>query len=68
MDIGNFNLFIKMIREEYALSEDHIETLRHRLLADDKEFEKVWRLYKNKSAKFRGGVDQFKFVLHDLLN
>jgi hypothetical protein len=68
MDMGIFNLFIKMIREEYALQDGDIEVLRQRLLADDKEFEKVWRFYKNKSTKFSGGVDQFKSVLQDLLN
>lgn len=68
MDLGHFNLFIKMIREEYAIKEEDIDILRQRLLADDKEFEKVWKLYKNKSAKFSGGVDQFKFILQDLLN
>lgn len=68
MDIGNFNLFIKMIREEYALSDSELEILTQRLLADDKEFEKVWKIYKNKSAISSGGVDQFKSILQDLLN
>lgn len=66
--MGSFNLFIKMVREEYSIPDHDIETLRQRLLADDKEFEKVWKIYKNKSRKFAGGVDQFKFVLQDLLN
>lgn len=68
MDMGNFNLFIKMIKQEYALEDHELEILRHRLLADDKEFEKVWRVYKNKSSKFSGGVDHFKTMLQDLLN
>lgn len=68
MDMGTFNLFIKMIREEYKLDEHEIEVLRQRLLADDREFDKVWRFYKNKSTKFAGGVDQFRSVLQDLLN
>lgn len=67
MDMGSFNLFIKMINEEYKLTDAQLETLTHRLLADDKEFEKVWRCYKNKPTRFRGGVDEFKFLLQDLL-
>ncbi len=66
--MGSFNLFIKMIREEYKLEEDQLEILRQRLLADDREFERVWRFYKNKSAKFAAGVDQFKSILSDLVS
>lgn len=68
MDMGVFNLFIKMIREEYKLTEREIVTLTQRLLADDKEFEKVWKLYKNKSSTYAKGVDDFKFLLQDLVN
>ena len=66
MDIGNFNLFIKLVKEEYALGDHDIEVLTQRLLADDKEFEKVWRIYKNKASI--GGVDRFKTLLHDLIH
>ena len=68
MDMGKFNLFLKMVTEEYKLNADQAEILRLRLLADDKEFERVWWNYKNKSSNFSGGVDQFKFMLQDLLN
>jgi hypothetical protein len=68
MDMGNFNLFIKMIQDEYKLSHLQLETLTRRMLADELEFEKVWTLYKNKHRKFSGGVDAFKSVLHELLN
>lgn len=68
MDMGKFNLFLKMVTEEYKLKADQVEILRLRLLADDKEFERVWWNYKNKSSNFSGGVDQFKFMLQDLLN
>lgn len=67
MDMGNFNLFIKMIQEEYRLTGHQLETLTTRMLADDKEFEKVWGLYKNKNKRFRGGVDDFKGLLLELL-
>jgi hypothetical protein len=68
MDMGNLNLFIKMIREDYKLNEVELERLRQRLLADEREFEKVWQLYKNKSADFIGGVDKFKSLLLDLIS
>lgn len=67
MNLNNFNLFLKMIREEYKLSEAELETLAHRLLADEKEFERVWRLFINKSSRVRDGVDQFKFTLQELI-
>jgi hypothetical protein len=68
MDMGNLQLFIKMIKEDYALSEDQIEVLKNRMLGDDKEFDKVWRAYKNKARKTNKGVDQFQSMLNDLLN
>ncbi len=68
MDSGQLNLFLKMLREEYPLNESQIDILRHRLLADDKEFDKIWKLYKNKSSRVRGGVDPFKATLQDLIS
>lgn len=68
MDMGNFNLFIKMIEDEYKLSESELSVLTRRMLADDKEFERVWKLYKNKSSSFKGGVDSFRSLLQELLN
>lgn len=67
MDMGNLQLFIKLIREDYKLSDDELEVLKNRMLADDKEFEKVWKLYKNKARKTNRGVDQFQSMLQDLL-
>jgi hypothetical protein len=66
MDMGHFNLFIKMIAEEYKLTEDQLATLTHRMLADDQEFERIWRLYKSKHV--RSGVDHFKAVLRELIS
>lgn len=57
-----------MIQEEYALDQSQLSTLTNRLLADDKEFEKVWRLYKNKNKTYAGGVDSFKQLLTELVN
>lgn len=67
MDMGTFNLFIKMIQDEYRLSAHQLDTLKTRMLADDKEFEKVWNLYKNKHKRFKGGVDDFKILLQELM-
>lgn len=68
MDTGTLNLFIKMVREDYKLSDEEIQILSHRLLADDREFEKAWRFYKNKGRNSRNGVDSFRPLLQELLN
>lgn len=57
-----------MIAQEYPLSENEITVLTGRLLADDKEFEKVWASYKNKERSFSGGVDPFKQLLTELIS
>lgn len=66
MDSGALNLALKLIQEDYKLTHDQVTVLYHRFLADDKEFEKVWKLYKNR--KVRSGVDKFKELLTELLN
>jgi hypothetical protein len=68
MDTGAFNLFIKMVQEDYKLNGGQIEVLSRRLLADEKEFDKVWTLYRNKARSSRGGVDSFKPFLQELLS
>lgn len=68
MDMGSFNLFIKMIRDQYKLTEDEVQVLTTRMLADDREFEKVWKIYKNKAGRLSGGVDPFKTFLQELLS
>ena len=65
MDTGSFNLFIKLIKDEYRLSEAQILKVTRRLLADDHEFQRVWDKYKNKALN--GGVDNFKPHLMELL-
>ncbi len=57
-----------MIREEYGLNDKEISILRARLIADEKEFDKVWKAYKNKSATFQKGVDPFRSLLQELLD
>lgn len=68
MDMGNLHLFIKMVKEDYALSEEQLDLLRNRMLSDDREFDKVWKAYKNKAKKTNKGVDQFQAMLNELLN
>ncbi len=68
MDIGAFNLFIKMIGEEYKLTSRELQKISQRLLADDAEFEKVWKLYRNKSGRTPGGNDDFRPVLLELIH
>ena len=67
MDMNNFNLFLKMLQEEYRLNPSELQTISHRMLADDVEFERVWKLYKNKSKSMKSG-DQFKATLRELLS
>lgn len=57
---------MKMVVDEYKLSKGEQETLLNRMLADDKEFERVWNIFKNKRTK--GGVDSFKSLLSELVS
>lgn len=68
MDMGSFGLFIKMVQQEYGLSESEILILKNRLLADDKEFEKTWKFFKTRTRGSIGGVDHFGTLLKDLLS
>ena len=67
MDMGVLQLAMKLIGEEYKLSDREVQVLTRRMLADDYEFERVWSQYRNKSRAFRGGVDKFKDLLKELL-
>jgi hypothetical protein len=68
IDIGKLNLFIKMIAEEYKLSHEELLVISCRLMADDKEFERVLKSYNTKSTRISGGVDPFKFLLNELIS
>lgn len=65
MNLGHLNLALKMIQEEYKLSKEQIQLLSSRLMADDKEFEKVWSQFKNRKL---GKVDTFRELLSELLS
>lgn len=65
MDAGTVNLALKQIQEDYKLNKEQMTVLYHRFIADDREFEKIWKLYKSKKTK--SGVDKFKELLSELL-
>lgn len=67
MDLGHLNLFLKMLKADYALSESQLSILTNRMLADSHEFDRVWKLYKNKTKSMKGG-DSFIPILNELLN
>ena len=65
MNSGQLNLALKMIQEEYKLSDSQVIVLSRRLMADDREFEKVWNQFKNRRL---GKVDTFRELLRELLS
>ena len=65
MNLGSLNLALKMIKEEYKLSDSQILILSRRLMADDREFERMWTLFKNRRT---GNTDTFSELLRDLLS
>lgn len=64
MNVGQLNLALKMIQEEYKLSDSQIQIISRRMMADDKEFERMWNLFKNRRV---GKVDTFIELLRDLV-
>lgn len=65
--MGAFNLFLKMIEDEYKLSARDLQKISRRLMADDSEFDKVWKLYRNKARLSVSGNDDFRPVLTELI-
>lgn len=68
MDMGHLALAIKLIADEYRLSDREIAVFKNRMLGDSAEFERVWNTYKNRTKKTVKGVDSFKELLKDLLS
>jgi hypothetical protein len=68
MDMGKFTLFLKTVKEEYALNDEQLMMLRNRLLADDSEFERVSKLFRSRARGSVGGKDHFGQVLSELLS
>lgn len=68
MDMQDLSLFLKLVREDYKLSQDQIERLTQRMMSDEREFSRVWETYKSKARKTKKGVDQFQSILNELLS
>ncbi len=64
MNFNQMNLALKMIKEEYRLTEAQMETLQRRLMADEREFDKMWNVFKSRRP---GKVDVFIETLRELL-
>lgn len=64
MNLGLLNLALKMIKEDYKLSDSEIQVLSRRLMADEREFEKVWHLFRNRRS---GKTDTFLETLTELI-
>jgi hypothetical protein len=64
MNLGHLNLALKMIQEEYKLSNAQLQIISRRMMADDREFERVWNLFKNRRT---GKSDTFADTLRELL-
>lgn len=65
MNLGQLNFALKMIQDAYKLSEQQVQVLSRRMMADDKEFDRVWIHFKNRRI---GNVDTFREMLLELLN
>lgn len=64
MNLNQLNLALKMIQEDYKLTDEQIQTISRRLMADDKEFDRLWLQFKNRRL---GKVDTFRELLTELL-
>lgn len=65
MNEGQFNLAMKMIKEDYKLDEQQMLIISRRLMADDREFDKIWSAFKNRRL---GSIDTFRDILRELLS
>ena len=68
MDMQSFALFIKLVKEDYRLNDEQITRLGRRMMSDEREFSRIWELYKATARKTKSGVDEFKSVLSELLS
>ncbi len=65
MNVGQLNLALKMIQEDYKLTSQEVVILSRRLMADEREFERMWSAFK---ARRQGKTDTFKEILRELLS
>lgn len=68
MDMQKYSLFMKLVKEDYKLDESEISRLGRRMMADEQEFSRVWESYQSKARRPKGGVDEFKPILSELLS
>jgi len=54
-----------MIQDDYKLSDEQLKILTTRLLADEREFDRMWSVYKKRR---QGKEDIFKDILRELLS
>jgi hypothetical protein len=66
LNLDNLNLFLKLVQDEYKLPEKQLLVLKRRLLADDSEFERVWRIFQDRRRV--SGVDSFRPTLTEMLS
>lgn len=64
MNTGQFSLALKMIQEDYKLDDSQMQVLSRRLIADDREFDRLWKAFK---ARRLGNSDSFIDLLRELL-
>ena len=65
MNLGQLNLALKMIQEEYKITDSQVQILSRRMMADEREFERMWNLFRNRRM---GKSDTFIELLRDLVN
>lgn len=65
MDLNRLNLFLKLLRADYALADQQVAKISDRLMADDQEFLSLWQRFQDRVIL--DGVDDFKPYLEDLL-
>ena len=65
MNLNQLNPALKMIQQDYKLTPLQLETLSRRLMADEREFERMWALYNRRRT---GKEDIFLDTLLELLS
>ncbi|MBA2403486.1 MAG: hypothetical protein H0V66_01835 [Bdellovibrionales bacterium] len=65
MNLGQLNLALKMIQQEYKLTDAQVQIISRRMMADDREFERMWHMFKHRR---QGKTDTFIELLRELLS
>lgn len=64
MNVGQLSLALKMIQEDYKLDDGQVQVLSRRLIADDREFDRLWNEFKSRR---QGKSDTFVELLRELI-